>query len=48
VSKYAKIDGTDTYKRLVGSEILALEEKASQERKQLSIQKKALQLSAGN
>jgi hypothetical protein len=42
------MDGKDTYKRLVGPEILALEEKASEERKQLNIQKKALQISAGN
>jgi ribosomal protein L17 len=48
VNKYSNMDGKDTYKRLVGPEILALEEKASEERKQLSIQKKALQISAGN
>jgi hypothetical protein len=49
IHKYSNMDGKDTYKRLVGPEILALEEKASEERKQLNIQKKAaLQLSAGN
>lgn len=46
-AKYANMDGKETYEKLVGPEILALEEKAAEERKRISIEKKAKQITAG-
>lgn len=47
ITKYAKQDGTKLYESLVGSQILALESKAKEERKALAEAKKSLQITAG-